>query len=84
MSQIFHYLKDLATINQMKDRQVLGIYPLRPHAGLSHRILFYSPHLNLYECFLRVKKHIGIESDTGVVRFLIKNYCDKLTLGRED
>jgi hypothetical protein len=39
---------------------------------------------DLYECFLRVKKHIGIESDADVVRFLIKNYCNKLTLGRED
>jgi hypothetical protein len=37
MSQIFHYLKDLATINQMENHQVLGFIRLRPHAELSHR-----------------------------------------------
>ncbi len=30
----------------------------------------------LYQCFLKVKKHIGIESDADVLRFLIKNYCN--------
>jgi negative regulator of replication initiation len=30
----------------------------------------------LYRCFLKVKKHIGIESDADVLRFLIKNYCN--------
>jgi hypothetical protein len=39
---------------------------------------------DLYECFLRVKKYIGIESDADVVRFLIKNYYNKLTIDREN